>query len=69
MDWQTIVALICVSFAGVALLPRVLALLRSDGSTGCGSCGGCSTDRTKVVQKPMVDLNDIADRRQSSKSS
>lgn len=64
LDWQTVTALGCVGLAGLALLPRIIGLFRADQKSGCSGCEGCSSNNLKVVQKPLVSIKDIVDRRQ-----
>ena len=63
MDWQTLIALSIVALAGLALLPRFVGMFRANQKPGCGSCGCCSSDNAKIIQKPLVGLKEIADRR------
>ncbi len=63
LDWQTAVALGIVAVAGITLLPKFFKLFRANEQTGCGHCGGCSSGNEKIIHKPLIGLNDIADNR------
>ena len=61
MDWQLIIALICVVFAAAVLVRRTYRWLitRRGGAcgSGCGSCSSSAAGRSQPRQKPFVSLD------------
>jgi hypothetical protein len=55
MDWQLVIALLCVAVAAGFLIRRGVQLVRNR-SRGCGggACGGCSS-----TAKPVVSLGSL----------
>ncbi|MBW3542272.1 MAG: hypothetical protein KY476_18550 [Planctomycetes bacterium] len=66
LDWQTVVALICVFAATFALVRRGVRWGRGRGGGACGS-GGCGTCPSEAQRSPnFVALDDVSHARRKN---
>ncbi len=50
MDWQTLVSLLCVAAAAMAVGMRLRGWMVGSAKSSCGSCHGCSANPQSLVQ-------------------
>lgn len=57
LDWQSVIAFLCVIGAGTVIVRRVISFLTTKQASCGGSCSGCDSTRPQTTEGTLVSLS------------